>query len=112
MKIVGQEVKTLYTIELSVSDIAEAMSDYCKSTNKHKYPRAFDWLTMDTEAESWTLKKVEEIINKTFFMASNGDTYSYLAEYFGFDGWSNAGLWKENKRIYTMSVFNRGEYLK
>lgn len=112
MKIVVQEVKTFYTIELTASDVQEAMSYFYNSTAKHMYPRAFEWLILDTDPATWPIEKITEIIERTFFTASNADTHSLLADFFGFDGWSHAGRWNRNKKVYEMTAYNRGEHLK
>lgn len=112
MKIVSQEVKTIYTIELTVSDIRVAVIDYYNSNNKHRHPRAFEWLDFSTDPHNWKDSRFLKIAKDELFLSGSADTYSYLAYYFGFDGWDHAGVWYQNKNIYSMRLFNRGEYLK
>lgn len=115
MTITKQEVKTLISIELSLKDIGKAVSDYGKDGLTYYYPRAFEFVDpakiyLIEKAASWTnditIRFVEEM-----FLNGNKDTYGYLAQYFGFDGWENAGCFNKGRQTYRMVVFNRGDTL-
>lgn len=109
MKITEQKVKTLISIELSLKDIGQAVSNYGKDGQAHRYPRAFEFV--DPAKKHLIEKAVSESFVEEIFLNGNGDTYNYLAQYFGFDGWHNAGYFNRGRHSYCMEVFNRGDTL-
>lgn len=116
MEIVTQEVKTLYSIQFTVSDFAGILFKYYREMEDEKcaYPKAFEWLDLEKEdryPSKLTENRVLDILDR-MFIKGNGDTYAFIAKYFGFDGWSNGGLWNKNKKVWEMGVYNRGRYLK
>ena len=97
MKITKIEAKTFYNVRLSYEEIDNAFTNYQNTTKKHVYPRAFsgvDIMTKDlfTEIGLW----------------GNNDTYTFLANYFGFDGWSNAGYYNEKTEEYCAQYYKWG----
>ena len=117
MEIVTQEVKTLYSIQFTLSEFTEILSKCYKEIEDERcaYPNAFDWLNFEDESadpEGWYESRVRDVLEREMFLKAKGDTYSYIAKHFGFDGWSNGGLWNKNKQVWEMEVFNRGRFLK
>ncbi len=105
------EVKTTYTINLTVNDIADAIKDYYKSGKMRKFPRAFEWLSEKEDISTFTNEKIENLAKNSLFVEGNGDTFSYFADYFGFDGFTNSGRWDESKKVYRMVVYDYGNRL-
>ena len=115
MTITEQKVKTIIAIELSLEDIRKAVSDYGKDGMAHRHARALDFVNpvdIDSveDAGSWSDSMTVSFI-EAMFLNGNGDTYNYLAQYFGFDGWENAGFFNKNRKVYCMAVFNYGDTL-
>lgn len=107
MKITETKVKTICTIEFGCCEFTQAVSHYMNSMEKHKYPRAFENVDLHDEI------KISVIDNffRNMGIEGNGDLYLYLANYFGFDGWENAGYYTTGKNCYRMVVFNYGDTL-
>lgn len=91
------EVKTHYNIELDESDVATAIHFYNSEegeADRATYPKALDDLGDNP------IKKLG--------LLGNSQTYAFLANFFGFDGWENAGYYHATTHTYRMSVFTWG----
>lgn len=107
MKITKQEVKTFYSISISFNDFVKAIETYkAKEIHQISYSKAFDKFNIDDTTMGNLRNGFQNISFK-----GNGDTYGYLAKYFGFDGWQNAGYYSENQKAYCMVVYNYGDTL-
>lgn len=106
MKVVSKEVKTFYDIMLNIEDLTEIVKSFRDSMNKHRTPKAFDWLKYDEiDLDN---KLLDESHLKMFWNASNGDSLTYIANYYGFDGWQHSGYYCEHKKQHKMVVYNYG----
>lgn len=91
MKILSQEVKTFYTIEIDRQTLYDIAEKFTKDeTASILYKRAFTDF-----ANSGNINE--------------GDTCSYIAKALGFDGWQTAGVYYVERRVYKMVVFNYGD---
>lgn len=99
-KIISSEIKTIYTVEVSFNDLAEAKSDWIFNVNGYRtlYPKAFD----NEDTTLGVLKKEFEEFRPY------GDRTALMADYLGFDGWNNALFYHENTKTLTMVVYHRG----
>ena len=105
MKVVSQEVKTFYKIEFDAADFANAVERYNGSeVLETVYRRAFEGFDINTNSEDSCVTAMRRMS-----ISGNGDTAGYLAEFFGYDGWQNAGTFNERKKVYAMIVFNYGD---
>lgn len=105
MKITSQEVKTFYKIEFDAADFANAVERYeASELLVPRFKRAFEGFDIDPKSEESCVSAMRRM---TVF--GNGDTAGYLADFFGFDGWQNAGVFNERKKVYEMTVFNYGD---
>ena len=105
MKITSKETKTFYDIMIDVDDLSMIIESWHKSMKKHYTPHAFEWLDTDTIDfdKPLDIKHLE-----TLWHLSNGDTLTYIAKYYGFDGWHHAGTYYENHKCHKMTVYNYG----
>lgn len=105
MNITSIEVKTTYRINFTIYEFIQLIESYQTSMDKHKYPRAFEDLDI--------LDEIDQDEVQTFFkkmgVIGNTDLFNLIANWFGFDGWANAGYYNEKKEIYCMSVYNNGD---
>lgn len=100
MKIIKQEVRTKYNIEVSFKDFIDAKEAWVKDNALQiLYPKAFDNEEMTMGLLSNEFKQFN----------THGHRAALLAEYLGFDGWENAGLYKESKKAIVMCVYNNGD---
>lgn len=108
MIITNKETKTFYNIRFTLSEFAQICDNYTRSTNKHKYPRAFESIAIEEVIES---NATSTLINffKEMGMIGNADLFSLIANHFGFDGWDNAGYYNLTKQCYCMRVFDYGD---
>ena len=105
MKITKQEVKTIYSISISFKDWTRAIENYKESeTMRIVYSKAFEKF----DIEDTTMGNLSKGFKNLGFNG-NGDTYNYLAKFFGFDGWSNAGYYSETQKAHCMVVYNYGD---
>lgn len=105
MKITSKEVKTFYRIEFDAADFANAVERYGDSELlDSRFPKAFEGFDINTNSEESCVSAMRRMS-----VFGNGDTAGYLADYFGFDGWSNGGYFCEKTLTYRMSVFNYGD---
>lgn len=109
MTITKKEVKTTYTINFTASEFAYILDAWSKSMQKHRHARAFNDLPLEDVSEL-ELSTIHEYFTE-LGVRGNPDTYAFIAEYFGFDGWSNAGYYNEAKKVYTMTVYDNGDTL-
>lgn len=109
MTITKKEVKTTYTINFTASEFAYILDAWQKSMQKHRHPHAFENLHYDEVNELKLTQVHDYFVN--LGLEGNSDTYAFIAEYFGFDGWSNAGYYNEAKKVYTMTVYDNGDTL-
>lgn len=109
--VIKAEVKTLYTISISFSDFWDLYSGYVGShsmdARKIMYPKAFD----KCEQNDTTMGYVRDVFEgkNNCLMHSHGDTYGYIANELGFDGWENAGYYNERSNTYNMVVYKNGD---
>lgn len=107
MKITSQTVKTFYEIEFDAADLANAIEHYQRSEYAHAmWGNAFE--NIDTSDLS---EAACEHLLETKIGWGNGSTAAYLADYFGFDGWQNSGVYNKKRKTYRMEVFNYGDNL-
>lgn len=107
MKITSQKVKTFYEIEFDAADLANAIERYKCSEYAHAmWCDAFEGIDTSDLSEAACERLLETKIGW-----GNGSTASYLADYFGFDGWQNAGTYIKKRKTYRMEVFNYGDCL-
>lgn len=109
MTITKKEVKTTYTINFTAGEFAYVLDAWQKSMQKHRHPHAFENLPFD-DISDLKLAAVHEYFTQLAVMG-NPDTYSFIAEYFGFDGWSSVGYYNKAKKVYTMTVYDNGDTL-
>lgn len=107
MTIASKETKTFYNIRFTSSEFAAIAQHYLNSTDKHKYPRAFE---NNELTEDIKITVLDEFF-KEMGITGNGDLFRLIAEYFGFDGWQNAGYYNRNKNCYCMTVYDYGDTL-
>lgn len=112
MKTLTQEVKTFYDIELDTADFANILERLHQDKENGRsitiiYPKAFDWVITSPDIN----EPSAIIVMKQMHGKAHGDTFKYIAETLGFDGWANAGYYNETKRVYRMTVYNRGDTL-
>ena len=107
MTITKKEVKTFYSIEINIDDFFTIFNSFDNSMKKHHYPHAFEF-AYDEELK---VKDIEEIFTKLLWLNGNSDTYRYIANFCGFDGWQNAGYYNDNRKVYCMQVYNEGSTL-
>lgn len=106
MKITSKETKTFYEIMIDIEDLSIIIEHWSKSMKKYKTPKAFDWLII----ENLDFSKPLHITHlKSLWDTANADTLQYIAEYYGFDGWYNAGIYYENHKMHKMTVYNCGD---
>lgn len=105
MKITMQEVRTIYEISIDFKDWVNAIENYKeKEFERIIHPKAFENFNID-DTTMGNLRTGFRNIN----YKGNGDTFAYLARFFGFDGWSNAGLHYEKRNAHCMTVYNYGD---
>lgn len=105
MKIQKQEVKTFYEIEFDAADFANAVEKYEKYDHvRYAYQDAFEKIDISDKSEEGY-----EAAMKVMSVYGCKDTYNFIADYFGFDGWHNAGYYNEKRKVYRMEVFNYGD---
>ena len=105
MKITKTEVRTTYEISIDFKDWVNAIENYKeKETGRIFYPKAFE----DFNIDDTTMGNLRHGYHNINFIG-NKDTFGYLAHYFGFDSWSNAGIYFERRKAYCMSVYNCGD---
>lgn len=104
MKVLKSEVKTIYTIEYTKDEMAEAKGNWLRNQNleQTRFPKAFD-------NEDLAMGTLEKEFKEFKEFNRNGDFAGYMAYHLGFDGWENAGYYNENKKVRTMSVYNNGD---
>ena len=96
MKITKQEVKTTYEISIDFKDWVNAIENYKDNENpKIFFPKAFDKFNIE-DTTMGNLRNGFQNIN----FKGNGDTFNYIARFFGFDGWSNAGIYYEKRHAH------------
>lgn len=106
MKTVSKETKTFYEIMLNIEDLTELVKSFRDSMKQYRTPKAFDWLKIDElDLDN---KLLDESHLKMFWEVSNGDTLKYIANYYGFDGWYNGGIYYDNHKCHKMTVYNYG----
>ena len=85
MKITKQEVKTFYSISIDFKDWTKAIENYKDKETPHiLFSKAFD----NFNIEDTTMGNLRNGFHNISFKG-NGDTFKYLAYYFGFDGKTN-----------------------
>jgi hypothetical protein len=105
MKITKQEVKTFYSIRIDFKDWTKAIENYKeKEAPKICYSKAFE----NFNIEDTTMGNLRNGFQNISFKG-NADTFQYLATYFGFDGWQNAGFYSENRKAHCMVAYNYGD---
>ena len=109
MIITEQVVKTTYSIRFTLSEFQQMAREYQNSSDQHRYARAFNDIDIDKLLDT---EKPEIVFFRELSMKGNPDTFKYIAEYFGFDGWSNAGYYSRTKECYCMQVFDYGDTIK
>lgn len=112
MKKLETEVRTLYNIELDTADFANILERFHQDKEHGRaitivYPKAFDWVITSPEIN----EPFANIVMRQMHGKAHGDTFQYIAEYLGFDGWDNGGYYNENKHVYRMTVYNKGDTL-
>ncbi len=106
MKIISKEVRTTYEIMFDINEYTEIVKSFRDSMKKHHTPKAFEWLKYDEiDIDN---KPLDEWHLKNLWNCGNGDTFRYIANYFGFDGWSNAGIYYDHHKCHKMTVYNYG----
>ena len=106
MKIIKQEVKTTFNIEIGVADFLKVISKFLSSEAMQAvYPNA--WSGIDIHVDL-TEDNVLWIMRETA-RYGNGDTYSVIARLLGFDGWSNAMRSSKKGGFFEMSVYIHGD---
>lgn len=108
MTITKTEVKTFYSIEINIDDFSAIFNHFDESMKKHHYPHAFEF-AYDNKGSK--IKDVEEVFTRKLWEQGNSDTYRYIANYYGFDGWQNAGYYNEGRKVYHMQMYNEGSTL-
>lgn len=100
MKIIKQEVRTKYNIEVSFKDFTDAKVAWMKDdTLQILYAKAFD----NSDTTMGTL-------NKEFSeFPQSGARAGLIAKCLGFDGWENAGYYDKRKNVISMVVYNNGD---
>ena len=107
MKITSQSVKTFYEIEFDAADLSNAIESYKRSENAQAmWGNAFEGIDTSDLSEAACERLLETKIGW-----GNGATASFLADYFGFDGWQNSGYYNKKRKTYRMQVFNYGDAL-
>lgn len=104
---VKQTVKTEVEIRLDTMDIKHAIEHYLNTPiEKTVYPKAFNKVNL-----SYQMNELDIINVMINFICEHGDTFGYLASYFGFDDWCNSGTMDRQKNIYKMTVFSYGDQI-
>lgn len=101
MLVVKKEVKTFYTICLSEDDFIKVAHSYFYSGEQHRFAKAFESIGSPDPSNDDIIK-----FFNNWIVTSNGDTARYIADYYGYDGWENAGYIKHG--VLRMVVFNWG----
>lgn len=105
MKITKTEVRTTYSISIDFKDWTNAIEAYKeKESYRICHPKAFDGFNI----EDTTMGNLRNGFHNINFKG-NADTFEYLARFFGFDGWSNAGIYYERRKAHCMVVYNYGD---
>ena len=110
MKITKQEVKTIYSIEVTLRDFTDALEAYVKDRNSRiGYEGAFKHLKYD-DLKDENLANIKACF-KCFRSDDEVSTKNYLVRFLGFDGIENYGLYSEKTNTIHMTVFNYGDQI-
>lgn len=103
MKNLKVEVKTIYTIEVEFEDFRKAKLKWAEpdSAERIMYPKAFENIDF---TGGTLMKEFKEF-------RAHGDRSSLVADFLGFDGWSNSLLYREKDDKLTMVVYKNGDAL-
>lgn len=105
MRINSAEIETVYHIEYTFEDFVGALEDPNLRLGR---PNAFKDLPdkWDEHTDGILLKAFQ---NLSFWgPGCHGDTFSALAQKFGFDGWKNAGHYDNRRDVRTLTVYRKG----
>lgn len=105
MIISKKEVKTIYNISFTLTELRVLLESYEEGMNQHIYPKAFE----NTALRNAIINGNDEEAFREFSFFGNRDLYNLTANFFGFDGWKNAGYFNQNKGRYCMTVFDYGD---
>ena len=101
MVVLKKEVKTFYTIEIDFDEFLTICNTYkTNAVMRTLHPNAFSMIDGLTEANFEMLFK--------HWVISNGDTINVICEYYGFDGWENAGIYQKRNNTIKIVVYNYG----
>lgn len=108
MKITKQEVITKYRIEINQQEFTEIFVNYVTSSDDSVcrlcYPKAFGGKRMkEDEISAYNLKAAFK------YPGDHGDTYKYIANELGFDGYDWAGMYEDKWNIRIMTVYSNGD---
>ena len=108
MKIVKQEVKTIYDIEVKFSECWDLLVNFKnKESNEIIYPKLAAALNKyDVE-----IKSEAEIIIENSFAIWHPNLIEYITKELKFDGIVHYGSYNENKKSITCTVYNYGDCL-
>lgn len=108
MKVTSKKVETIIDIEITFHDFQEIFTKFGKNENNRIiYQRAFEGEDLENDSVGYIKRVFEELGSPRVC----GDTYRYIAESLGFDGWKNAGYYSKNKQVYKMTVYMSGDCL-
>ena len=111
MRITEQKVTTTYNITLDAADFARIAETLAKDEYKDTYKKnVFGGKSREFVKENMDEQAAKELMERMFW-DGNGDTYTFIAKTLGFDGWYNAGYYKEEKGLYFMQLRNNGDCL-
>ena len=110
MKVTKQEVKTIYTIEITLRDFIDALMAYSKDEfDRAIHKGAFKHLNAN-DVEDEKLANIKKYF-KSFKNDDEVATKDYVVNFLGFDGVVNYGLYKEKTDTISMLVFNYGDQI-
>ena len=107
MKITQATVKTIYDIEIDFGDFLKAFVHYGSpegEIDRIMCPKAFEGYDLKNHTSGYIHLVMEKI-----GVFGNGDTAAFLARFFEFDGWCNAGHYHKPSGNYRMTVYNYGD---
>ena len=102
MTVTKKEVKTIFTIELSFNDYAEARE---RAASDEFRMGAFDECDIVEDTTVGTIRY--EFENLQFRRTAK--TLDYIIRKLGFDGVTNYGYYNKYKKAHVMEVYNYGD---
>lgn len=113
MKITKAEVKTIYDIRFNFTEFKSLYTEFVNadenSVEKIIHSLAFNGCDFSNLSDAYINGLFQCLSHKT--SNDRGQTYDYIAKYFGFDGWDNAGYYDKASENYCMVVYKHGDSL-